>query len=206
MSGRFSESLKSVRQYLWAAGIAVVVALLIRGFVVEGFRVPTSTMRPTLLPGDLIFVQKIFRAGVMPAYGEVVVYETTRSGGMSFIKRVVGLPGDRIAVQGGRLVLNGEKVAFAQGANAVCGEEVHPSGAYPICLIPPLLEGIPEVAVPDGKAFVLGDFRNEEASLVSGELISVETIQGRAWGVWFSVEPESRKIRWERVFTRLSLH
>lgn len=205
MTGRISEWFRAIRQYAWAAGIAVVVALLVRGFVMEGFRVPTSTMRPTLFPGDLIFVQKILRAGVMPRHGDVVVYETPRSGGMSFIKRVVGLPGDRVSVRGGRLVLNGEKLPFAQGLNAVCGVEQHPRGEYPICLIPPLSEDLSEVEVTDGKVFVLGDFRNEEASLISGELISIEKIQGRALGVWISLDPETRRVRWERVFTRLSL-
>lgn len=113
--------------------LAIAVALLIRTFLFQSFYVPSDSMFPTLLVGDHVFVNKLvygpplpFSDGRLPGLrrperGEVVVFSLARGpGGIyppdlrpelptdNFVKRVVGMPGDRIAVQDGRVVLNGE--------------------------------------------------------------------------------------------------
>jgi signal peptidase I len=115
---------------------AIAVALAIRTLLVQPFYVPSDSMLPTLLVGDHVFVNKfLFGAGMTgtdwrfptvrePKRGEVVVFQFARGPNGTiypadqrpdlprdaFVKRLVGLPGDRIAVQGGRLVINGEPV------------------------------------------------------------------------------------------------
>jgi len=114
--------------------LAIVAALLIRTFLFQSFYVPSESMYPTLLVGDHVFVNKfIYGARVPftdiqlpglrePRRGEVIVFQLARDGrgGIhpsdlrpelrtdAFVKRLVGLPGDRVAVRGGRVILNGE--------------------------------------------------------------------------------------------------
>jgi signal peptidase I len=80
----------------------------IRPFVMEAFWIPTESMVPTLLVGDRVFVNKFIYRFKEPHRGDIVVFRSVERGGEDLIKRVVGLPGDEIAVRGGKLFLNGE--------------------------------------------------------------------------------------------------
>jgi signal peptidase I len=119
-SGAFSEFWEIVKTLLWAA----VIAIVIRTFAYEPFNIPSGSMVPTLLEGDYLFVSKMaygysrfsFPGGLVPVEGriwegaptrgEVVVFRPTREPETDFIKRVIGLPGDRIQVRQGRLYVN----------------------------------------------------------------------------------------------------
>jgi len=108
--------------------IAVIIALIIRTFVFEPFNIPSSSMRPTLLVGDYLFVSKYeygysrhsFPFGVggfdgrimgkMPERGDVIVFKLPSNTSVDYIKRVVALPGDTVQVIGGRLYINDERV------------------------------------------------------------------------------------------------
>lgn len=110
----------STREYIEQIGIAVALALCLRAFVYEPFKIPSASMVPTLLVGDHLFVNK-FTYGLRipfttvkigsryPNRGEVVVFmRPVGRGGDDIIKRVVGLPGDVVEVRAGRIRLNGE--------------------------------------------------------------------------------------------------
>lgn len=111
-----------VREYTEALVTALLVAFVIRSFVVEAFKIPSGSMIPTLMIGDHIFVNK-FVYGLRipftkkkivalgsPERGEAVVFMYPLDESKDFIKRVVGLPGDRIRIQGDRLDINGTTV------------------------------------------------------------------------------------------------
>jgi signal peptidase I len=118
--GAFSEFWEIVKTLLWAA----VIAIFIRTFAYEPFNIPSGSMVPTLLVGDYLFVSKMaygyskysFPGGLIPVEGriwegaptrgEVVVFRPPREPETDFIKRVIGLPGDRIQVRQGRLYIN----------------------------------------------------------------------------------------------------
>jgi signal peptidase I len=119
-SGAFSELWEIVKTLLWAA----VIAIVIRTFAYEPFNIPSGSMIPTLLEGDYLFVSKMaygysrfsFPGGLVPVEGriwegeptrgEVVVFRPTREPETDFIKRVIGLPGERIQVRQGILHIN----------------------------------------------------------------------------------------------------
>src|SRR5262245_8551629 len=119
-SGAFSEFWEIVKTLLWAA----VIAIVIRTFAYEPFNIPSGSMVPTLLEGDYLFVSKMaygyskfsFPGGLVPVEGriwegaptrgEVVVFRPTREPETDFIKRVIGLPGDRVQVREGILHIN----------------------------------------------------------------------------------------------------
>ena len=117
----FFSNLKSV-------GLAVFIALLIRSFVAEPFNIPSGSMKPNLLVGDFIFVtkwsygyskhslpfsiplipKKIFSN--IPNRGDIVVFKTPEDNRTDYIKRVIGLPGDKIRVTNGEIYLNENKI------------------------------------------------------------------------------------------------
>ena len=108
-----------MRSILLAIGGSILVALFVRFFVLEAYRMPSRAMAPAVEAGDTIFVSKFsygFRfpgaskrvATSIPKYGDVVVLEFPDEPGREYIKRVVGLPGDRIQILKGHLLLNGK--------------------------------------------------------------------------------------------------
>ncbi len=112
----------TIREYAEAFFTALLIAFFLRTFVVEAFKIPSKSMVPTLLVGDHIFVNK-FIYGLRipftkkwithfqePKRGEVVVFIYPRNESLDFIKRVVGLPGDKIQVEDQNLLINGEKI------------------------------------------------------------------------------------------------
>ncbi len=107
----------------WTAGLfpVLLAVLLIRSFLYEPFRIPSGSMEPTLLPGDLILVKKYayglrmplsgarLAGSRTPARGDVIVFHYPLNPRLSYIKRVVGLPGDEVVYLDKRLVINGER-------------------------------------------------------------------------------------------------
>lgn len=129
-----------VREYTEALLSAVLIALFVRAFVVEAFKIPSKSMVPTLMVGDHIFVNK-FVYGIRipiagkwiahfrnPERGEVVVFVYPKNESLDFIKRVVGLPGDKISIQGSDVFINGAKVEAKpleiEGVNPKDGREL----------------------------------------------------------------------------------
>ncbi|MCC7440277.1 MAG: signal peptidase I [Bdellovibrionales bacterium] len=188
------------RQYGLVLLGAAAAAFTLRSCAVESFRLPTDSMRPTLLPGDLILADKWsfglrfpgadepFFGGRKPHPPEIVVYEGDQAG--HYVKRVVAGPGDSVGLIKGRLILNGVTLPFIDDpATGACGREEHPGGSYSICLDPPLLPDEAPALVPAGHVYLLSDLRSEGASLDRGGAQRLDRIRGRVRLIWLSIEP-----------------
>lgn len=90
--------------------IAVILALIIRTFVVQAFKIPTGSMRPTLIEGDRILVNKFIYKFKEPKRGDVIVFVSTEDKKKDFIKRLIGLPGEKIEISNGAILVNGKAV------------------------------------------------------------------------------------------------
>jgi len=180
---------------------AAIVALVVRTFLFEPFNIPSGSMLPTLLVGDYLFVSKyaygyskhsvpfspnLFSGRVLeqqPERGDVVVFKLPSDNRTDYIKRVIGLPGDRLMVRDGILHINGVPVT-RQKING-------------------------EYEVPPGHYFVMGDNRdNSQDSRFIGP-IPAENLVGRAEILFFSVDGSAAlwevwrwptAIRWSRLF------
>lgn len=209
-------SWRMIKHYAIAIIVAVSVALLIRIFVIEAYRVPSFSMKPTLEPGDTIFVKKLSyftENNNLPKYGQVVVFRPISDEPLDYIKRIVGLPGDKLQIKTGQLLLNGKNITQTENKNDLCGKETLPGISYLVCWEPPVMDDFGPVVVPKNSVFVLGDYRSKAGSVSIGKgwgIIPISTLKGEASFVWLSVEPPGgaksnlfSRIRLERMFQRI---
>lgn len=201
-----------------------LLALAVRVFVMESYRIPTPMMKPTLEPGDVVFALKppfVVRIpglvkplieGRFPKYSEVVVFSSpSTSTGIESIRRVLALPGDTVAIEKGRPVLNGVLLPLDMDAEGGCGAETHPSGhEYRVCFTPPLMEDQLQQTVPPGFVFVLADSRQHvpESQATAGinrnwALIPLDNLRAKALRIWISVDPDHSRIRTHRFFKKI---
>ena len=203
---------------------ALVLALVIRTFLFQPFSIPSGSMRPTLLEGDYLFVTKwsygysryslpfspnIFSGRVLdgvfglPERGDVTVFKFPPNPSLDYIKRVIGLPGDRIQMKEGQLFINGEAVQrekVGQITNPDITEVDRPVDVYretlPNGVSFDTLDLTPngigdetrEYIVPEGHYFMMGDNRdNSTDSRFSVGYVPAENLVGKANIIFFSI-------------------
>ena len=191
------------------------VVLILRSFIAEPFRIPSSSMMPTLLIGDFILVNK-FSYGIRlpvtnrkvvalgePERGDVVVFRPPHHPDQDWIKRVIGLPGDRIGYQDNQVFINGTPMAYEEighyegrgnGTEMTGATELHELlGDRPHRVLE--RTGLPfrdpaegEWTVPEGQYFVMGDNRdNSEDSRYWGYLPE-QNLRGKAFLIWMNID------------------
>lgn len=199
----------------------LLFVLVIRSFIFEPFRIPSGSMMPTLLQGDFIFVKKYsygLRAPVLetkiletgqPQRGDVVVFRLPSDPNVNYIKRVVGLPGDRVVYQGHRLTINGDSVALARDEDTPNHEGI-PQFAETLgerehaILIgrPENTSGEGEYIVKEGHYFMMGDNRdNSSDSRVIGQIPETHLV-GEAVRIWMHMDGIEAP-DWGRIGTRI---
>lgn len=236
---------EELSEFFKTAIIAVVLALLIRSFLYEPFNIPSGSMKPTLEVGDYLFVYKpsygysrySFPFGVVPIEGrtgnktpqrgDVIVFKLPSDTRIDYIKRVIGLPGDRIQMRKGRLYINDELVPReALGLRKISNDygdtitkieyiETLPGGTtHSIYELSDreMLDNTPVYTVPEGHYFAMGDNRDSsQDSRVTNVVgpVPLENIVGRADFIFFSTNGKARiyepwkwpwSIRYNRFF------
>jgi signal peptidase I len=147
----------------------VLVFGVVKPFVVEPFYIPSPSMVPTLEIGDRVLVNKFVYRFSDPQRGDIIVFRSVAEGGVDLIKRVVGLPGDKVELRHGQVFLNGRRQNEPYVVNKPCV-----SGRPKTCSYGP-------VTVPEGHYFVMGDNRaNSEDSRFIGP-VPKKTIVGEAF-------------------------
>jgi signal peptidase I len=199
-----------------------LIVLVLRSFIIEPFRIPSGSMYPTLEIGDFIVVNKyaygvrlpVLQSRVIPVgnpeRGDVVVFRYPLDPNVDYIKRIVGVPGDRIAYIDKVLFVNGEPVpqepigryiglnsgSVMTGARQL--RETLPNGRSYEILIDQDRRGmnIYEVEVPEGYYFAMGDNRDHSADSRSWGLVSEEFLKGRAFAIWMNWD---QGLQWSRI-------
>ncbi len=188
----------------------LLAVLLLRSFLAEPFRIPSSSMQPTLAPGDFILVNKyryglhlpILRTqlteGKRPGRGDVVVFFPPGQGSY-FIKRVVGLPGDRIRYRDKSLYINGQKAPLREAA-AGLQEELMGGEWHPLRLRPERPAQDFFTVVRPGHYFMMGDNRDNSQDSRAWGQVPQKDIVGPALLVWMHWEglrqlPSFRQVR-----------
>jgi signal peptidase I len=199
----------------------LLFVLIIRSFIFEPFRIPSGSMMPTLLQGDYIFVKKYaygLRIPVLetkiletgsPQRGDVVVFRLPSDPSVNYIKRVVGLPGDRIVYDGHRLTVNGDQVPLERDRETPehdgmaqfvekLGEREHA-----ILIANPgytMRDGVFEV--PEGSYFMMGDNRDNSRDSRFIGAIPESYLVGEATLIWMHMDGIEMP-RWSRIGTSI---
>ncbi|MBC8209087.1 MAG: signal peptidase I [Desulfobulbaceae bacterium] len=200
----------TVREYTEAIVIAVLLAVVIRTFVVQAFKIPSGSMLPTLQIGDHLLVSK-FVYGLRlpatgtrlipwkdPARGDVVVFRFPENRSIDYIKRVVGVAGDRVEIRNKQLFINGKRVedSHAHFTNS----PVMPASVGPRDNFGPVL-------VPQGNIFVMGDNRDNSYDGRFWGFVEERDILGKAFVLYWSWDIDRplfsldrlQSIRWTRL-------
>lgn len=201
----------------------ILIVLLLRSFLAEPFRIPSGSMMPTLLIGDFILVNKFaygLRLPVLhtkfldvgePQRGDVAVFRYPENPSIDYIKRVVAVPGDRIAYKDKILYINGQPMPrerlgtyIGSGAGAASsGAEMwreNLTGVEHQILVRPRVTGPePDVVVPEGHYFMMGDNRDNSRDSRYFGFVSEEHLVGKAFMIWMSWDSSEKSVVWERI-------
>lgn len=184
----------TLREYLEAFLIAVIFATFARTFVVQAFKIPTGSMEQNLLIGDHILVNKFIYGSTVSGWdralfphrqirrGDVVVFKYPEDPNRDFIKRCVGLPGDRVELIGELLYINGELVEDGSYVYH------HPHVQF--------REHFGPVTVPDGEYFCMGDNRDNSRDSRSWGSVPAGYVKGRAFLVYWSYDGGRESLDW----------
>ncbi len=201
-----SEPKSKLREYVEAILLAIVIAFFIRTFVIQAYKIPSGSMKPTLLIGDHILVSKFsygiklpfIRSTVIPIgepkRGDIVVFIYPEDRSKDFIKRLIGVPGDTIEIRNKKLLLNGLPLDDGHGVHS--DSIIIPASVQP-------RDNFGPVKVPEGSLFVMGDNRDESYDSRFWGFVSMKDVLGKALVIYWSWNHEEYGVRWGRIGTIL---
>ncbi|MFQ5465126.1 MAG: signal peptidase I [Thermodesulfobacteriota bacterium] len=213
--GKERKKKRHARETLEAVVIALVLALVIRSFVIQAFKIPSGSMEDTLLIGDHIIVSKMsygfqlprpamikvlgmkvpfFETRLLRTWGEidrgdVIVFRFPNDRSKDYIKRVVGLPGDTVEVRNRKIFINGEQWNESYGVykGGLYGEDAGRSRYFG------------PYTVPEGRVFVMGDNRDRSFDSRYWGTVPVRDIKGKAFVIYWSWNSDKHWVRFSRI-------
>lgn len=191
-----------LRENIEAILIAIVLALFIRTFIVQAFKIPSGSMKETLLIGDHIlvnkfiygvkipFLQKIIIPVKTPRRGDIIVFRFPEEPEKDFIKRVIGIPGDVVEIKSKQVYINGKPL------NHDFGMHTDPR------VIPGMLQprdNYGPKTVPENSYFVLGDNRDHSYDSRFWGFVDLQAVKGKAFMIYWSWDKQDFGVRWGRI-------
>jgi signal peptidase I len=192
----------ALRENIEAILVAIVIALFIRTFVVQAFKIPSGSMKQTLQIGDHILVNK-FIYGVKipylhqtviplkkPQRGDIVVFKYPVDPNKDFIKRVIGIPEDVIESRDKKLYVNHKPVEHPYGVHT--DPHILPARIRP-------RDNFGPITVPKNALFVMGDNRDESFDSRFWGFVDYKAVSGKAFIIYWSWDKENFGVRWGRI-------
>jgi signal peptidase I len=190
------------REYAEAIGMALLLALFIRTFIVQAFKIPSGSMIPTLQIGDHILVNKLAYGIRIPFWdqylmdfskvqrGDVIVFIFPEDRSKDFIKRVIGVAGDMVEIRGKKIYINGKEFEDAHA---------HFEGDDPQTVLSATRDDFGPTKVPENHLFVMGDNRDRSYDSRFWGFVSLDDVRGKAFLIYWSWDGADRWVRWERL-------
>jgi signal peptidase I len=236
--GRPADRSRSVVVWLWEWTKSIVVALVVwfflRTFLVEAFRIPSGSMENTLLIGDFLFVNKALYGAEVPLIhtylppvrepvrNDILVFDSVEEEGLKVVKRLIGMPGDTLSMEGGQLYRNGRRVPepYAVHADPRRSEDAVQRAKMREWQVPhlarrdsasyqPDLQDWGPIVVPADSFFMMGDNRDSSYDGRYWGFLPRMNVRGRPLVVYFSYDPSSWRalpfltaVRWDRIFSQ----
>lgn len=190
---------KFIKEYLEPIVIAVFIALFIRAFIVQAFKIPSSSMEPTLLVGDHLLVNK-FIYGIRipyteiklfqynkPKRGDIIVFIFPKDRSKDFIKRVIGTEGEKVTIVHNKIYINDKLIDDPWGRFTMPRNSIEDYGP---------------VKVPEKSLFVMGDNRDNSQDSRFWGFVKLNEVKGKAFIMYFSWDSSAQnlwnKVRWTR--------
>lgn len=189
-----------IREYAEAILIAVILALFIRTFVIQAFKIPSGSMIPTLLVGDHIlvnkfiygvkipFIRKTIISLTRPKRGDVIVFIYPKDRSKDFIKRVIGMEGDTVSIVDKKVHINGKPFDDPYGVHNdifIFPERIEPR------------DNFGPVTVPKNAVFVMGDNRDNSRDSRFWGFVNLKDVKGKAFIIYWSWDNFS--VKWNRI-------
>ncbi len=204
--------------------LAAFSAALVRHFFLTPFRVPSGSMQPALKPGDFIFVSQVaYGTSHQPERGDIVTFFYSAQENIAYVKRVIGLPGDRIEIKNNHLIINSKPLTYQRIDDHSdipnpdlfeLFEEKFGSSSWRVILKKPdhlkSDKSFEALVVPPGQVFLLGDNRDVSDDSRDWGTVPTRQIFGQVSLVWLSLDRQQLwagdrfpSMRWERILTRV---
>ena len=184
----------TAREYFESIVVAVILALFVRTFVVQAFKIPTSSMEPNLLVGDHLLVNKFVFAptasdverALLPIReirrGDVIVFKYPEDPERDFIKRVIGLPGETVELRNQQVFINGARIDEPYAHYMLPAQGQSEEASFDV------RERYGPVTVPEGHLFAMGDNRDNSQDSRYWGFLPREYVKGRALLIYWSFE------------------
>lgn len=202
--GKGSTFRENVESLAWA----VVLMLIVRVFLLQAFRIPSESMRDTLLVGDFLFVTKLDYGAKLPfthtrlpglrqpKRGDIIVFQWPPDPSQDFIKRCVATGGETVEIRHRQVFVNGKPIDEPYVRHSMPNEE-------PAAMSP--RDNLAAVTVPPGSLFMMGDNRENSADSRYWGFVPMDLVKGRALFIYFSTASKHWWdmpffIRWDRLF------
>ena len=197
-----SKQKSSAREWTEAIIIALLLALFIRTFVVQAFKIPSGSMKDTLLIGDHILVSKFiygikipFSGNVLipfkkPARNDIIVFRYPQNPEKDYIKRVIGTPGDKLEIVNKKIFINDQPYDDQYGIyldSTIYPREVQPR------------DNFGPVVVPEHSYFVMGDNRDNSYDSRFWNYVDIKAVKGKAFMLYWSWDRESFAWQWNHI-------
>lgn len=221
---------QSAREWIKSIAIALVIWFFLRALLVEAFRIPSGSMENTLLIGDFLFVNKALYGAEIPVVKkrlpgfrepdrfDIVVFDSPEEPGVNVVKRVVGMPGDTLAMSDNVLYLNGNRLDEPHATQGSATEDpedprmrawqIHYLVQRDARTYRPTLKNWGPVVVPPDSFFVMGDNRDNSYDSRYWGFLGRDRIDGRPLFIYYSYDrqgllplPFLTSVRWNRLFS-----
>lgn len=177
---------RSTGSYFILITINVLFALIIRSYAFQAFSIPSNAMQPTLISGDYVLVNKIKLYSSKPHSHDIIVFKYPKDPLKDFIKRVVGVEGDKVEIKNKKLYINGKQLEE--------GYVIHNDSR-----VFPIRDNLAPVKVPANSYFVMGDNRDNSYDSRFWGCVEASSVKGKAFLIYWSWDENNRRVRWERI-------
>ena len=196
------QSKSKIKEYVESIIIAILIALFIRTFIICAYKIPSRSMVPTLLVGDHILVNKfiygvkipLLRKTIIPfsepKRGEIVVFIFPNDRSKDFIKRVIGVGGDKIEIKNKRIFINDKE--FKDSYGVFSDSLILPKSMQP-------RDNFGPVTVPEKSIFVMGDNRDESLDSRFWGFVDLKDVEGKAFIIYWSWNRDEHNLRLQRL-------
>lgn len=176
---------------------AVLFPRYYKSHIAQAYKIPTSGMKPTLLVGDYIIADKSIRKLDQIERGDIIIFAYPKDPSKDYIKRIIGLPDDLIKIKNKALYING--ILYEEEYVVHEDNRIFPRDKPPYAI----RDNFGPITVPENALFVLGDNRDSSNDSRFWGFVDIYDLKGRATTIYWSVDRENNKVRWERIWKEI---